>query len=132
MVDEVRLAVLIIIVTVSVPTFIIMSETKTQLSGFHSIGNLPSVAAASSGDDNPTSSSSSSSSLKQATKSNPEQALYSAYDAQAAEELDRCFGAAQNELCEGSVDLIVHSCTNSQVDLAVCHDPRIEQLVSGA
>jgi hypothetical protein len=131
MVDEVRLAVLIIIVTVSVPTFIIMSETKTQLSGFNSIGNLPSVAAASSGDDNP-SSSSSSSSLKQATKSNPEQALYSAYDAQATEELDRCFGAAQNELCERSVDLIVHSCTNSQVDLAVCHDPRIEQLVSGA
>lgn len=122
MVDEVRLAVVVAIITIAIPVFIITSEAKSQLSSFHL--PVPLSAAAMSGGNQ--------SSMEHPAKSNPEQALYSMYDTQAAAELDRCFGSEQKELCDGTVDLIVDSCTNSQVDLAVCHDPRIEQLIAKA
>ncbi|UVS70146.1 hypothetical protein [Nitrososphaera viennensis] len=127
MVDEVRLAALVVIVTVAVPVFLITGEAKDLLSG--SSLPVPRSAIAMSGDNN---SLLSSSSVEQQNfaKDNPEQALYAMYDAQAVEELDRCFSSPEKGMCDGSVDLIVDSCKNSQVDLVVCHDPRIEQLVA--
>jgi hypothetical protein len=127
MVDEVRLAALVVIVTVAIPVFLITSGAKTMLSGFSLPVPRSAVAMSSDSNSNPPSSSS----VEHFAKNNPEQALYAMYDSQAAEELDRCYGSSSDkELCDGSVDLIVDSCTNSQVDLTVCHDPRIEQIVA--
>jgi hypothetical protein len=119
MVDEIRLGVIMAVVVVAIPTFIIVNEFKSQPSGLHGLG-LASAAA-----ENDLYAS------ERFANSNPEEALYMMYDAQAADELDRCFDS-ESDLCGATMELIVKSCLDSQYDLTVCHDPRIEQLLTKA
>lgn len=121
MVDEIRLGVVLAVVVIAIPTLIIVNEFKSQTLGLHSLGAI-NVAAA----ENELFAS------ERFATSNPEEALYMMYDAQAADELERCFDSETAKLCEGTIELIVDSCIDSQYDLRVCHDPRIEQLLSKA
>lgn len=121
MVDEIRLGVILSIVIIAVPTFIIVSQFKTEASGVQTTGFLQNSAAEEA-----------LVSSERFAKSNPEEALYMMYDAQAQDELERCSGAEHAQLCEGTIELIVDSCTDTFYDLAVCHDPRIERLIPKA
>ncbi|MEM2141025.1 MAG: hypothetical protein QXJ74_05895 [Nitrososphaera sp.] len=121
MVDEIRLGVVLSIVVIAVPTFIIVSQFKTEASGLQGLGALQASAA----QDELLAS-------NRLATSNPEEALYMMYDAQAQDELERCSDPGLAQLCEGTIELIADSCADSLYDLAVCHDPRIEQLVPKA
>jgi hypothetical protein len=107
------------VVVVAIPTFIIVNEFKSQPSGLHGLG--PASAAAENDLYSP----------ELFVNSNPEEALYMMYDAQAADELDRCYDS-ESDLCGATIELIVKSCRDSQYDLMVCHDPRVEQLLTKA
>ncbi|MGI0019169.1 MAG: hypothetical protein ACREAY_01720 [Nitrososphaera sp.] len=123
MADDIRLGILVAIVTIAIPTFVIASSAQAmaaEISPAASLAqNLPGDGVFSS----------------QFQNSNPEEAMYMMYGAQAMEELDRCFEpkGPYAELCTGSVDLIVRSCNiSADVRLEVCDDPRIKGLLQGA
>lgn len=124
MVDEVRLGIIVAIVTIAIPTFVIASSAQAKASEL-----TPAISLAQNlpGDQMFAS--------EQFQNSNPEEAMYMMYGAQAMEELDRCFEpkGPYAELCTGSVDLIVKSCNiSADVRLEVCDDPRIKGLLQGA
>lgn len=124
MADEIRLGILVAIVTIAIPTFVIASTAQAKASEISPAASL----AQNLSEDGVLSS-------EQFQSSNPEEAMYMMYGAQAMEELDRCFEpkGPYAELCTGSVDLIVKSCNiSSDVRLEVCDDPRIKGLLQGA
>lgn len=118
--DGLRLGIVISIITIAIPMFIILSSARAQVAEVAGLGVLRQVGQ------------SSIAAPERLAASNPEQALYLMYDSQAMEELERCTSAGTQPMCEDTVKLIVQSCTDSQVDLAVCHDSRIEQLLAKA
>ncbi|MGI0005348.1 MAG: hypothetical protein ACREAO_01695 [Nitrososphaera sp.] len=124
MADDIRLGILVAIVTIAIPTFVIASSAQAKAS---EISPAASLAQSLPGEGVFSS--------EQFQSSNPEEAMYMMYGAQAMEELDRCFEpkGPYAELCTGSVDLIVKSCNiSSDVRLEVCDDPRIKGLLQGA
>jgi hypothetical protein len=136
MADEVQMASILVIITIAIPMFLIANETKALISS-PSLP-IPSPAAGSSNNINDAGnhnhdgkpSTAPSSSAAHLKRDNPEQALYTTYNLQAVEELNRCFNSSQKGMCEGSIDLIVNTCTSSRVDISVCHDPRVERIVA--
>ncbi|MEW5839684.1 MAG: hypothetical protein AB1753_01655 [Thermoproteota archaeon] len=122
MVDEIHLGVLVAVVVIGIPMFIIASQFKAELSGMYGATG-PLVAMPAENDLYVSGA---------LAKSNPEEALSLMYNAQASDELERCSDPSYAELCQGSIELIVQSCIESQQDLAVCHDPRIAQYLPKA
>lgn len=124
MVDELRLGIIVAIVTIAIPMYVIASSAQARVSEIS-----PAVSLGQSMPGNSILSS------EQFKNSNPEEAMYMMYGASAMEELDRCFepSGPYAELCTGSIDLIVRSCNiSSDVELAVCDDPRIKGLLQDA
>jgi hypothetical protein len=118
--DGLRLGIVISIITIAVPVFFIMSSAKAQVS---QVAGLEVLQQAGDGDI---------ALPERMASSTPEEALYLMYDSQAMKELERCTSGDTQPLCEDTVKMIVDSCTDSQVDLAVCHDSRVEQLMAKA
>lgn len=133
MVDELRMGIIVAIVTIFIPTYVIASSAQARVSEMGPAATATTATAAlSPGQGMYTASIFASEQFK---NSNPEEAMYMMYGASAMEELDRCFEpkGPYAELCTGSIDLIVRSCNiSSEVELAVCDDPRIKGLLQGA
>jgi hypothetical protein len=59
---------------------------------------------------------------------NPEQVLHMAYEQQALSEVDRCLGSGNyKNLCDNTMGLLIESCTDSNMHVAACDDPRLTQ-----
>jgi hypothetical protein len=119
MVDEIQLALIVALVTIGVPVLVI---TSAMQQGVSEIAPVTSLHQGLPGDGLLAS--------EEFLQSNPESAMYLMYDAQAREELEKCFEPVgiNAELCGNSIQLIAKSCALSTVELKVCNDPRLKGL----